>query len=442
MSVCATCGAETADDRDFCGTCGAYLRWDEPDEDEVPTTALVEPPAATPDPPTAVLEVEPPATVETVEPTEAVRVTLSAPDDPGAELGPPSVRAEAGGSVRLTGTVFNQSGVVDSFHLRIAGLDPSWWTVAPSTVNLVPFGSSEGVPDQQVEVHIHPPRTFEAEARAWDIALVARSRARDSDAAMADGTLTIAPFTQIECRVLPQTIRDRRSGRLVVPVRNLGNAPADVTFEAEDDEGVMRFAFSPPALTLAPGAEDHSEVEVTAREPVRGAPVHRRLSVAAVSGAERAERPATFIQEPEVARSHRLAWRVGLTLLAALLLIVGALTHWDANGNQGLCTHGFSSCLSYDVYAQESGIRDSVSHTTIAPQGLIAAVTSLGILAALFAALALIGARRGGLTWVAGCLAILLALGMLISLDGPAIGVWLVLLGGIAAVAAGALARA
>jgi hypothetical protein len=440
MSVCATCGAATADDRDFCGSCGAYLRWDEPEEDEAPTAVLVEAPAVSPDPPTAVLEVEPP---ETVEPTEAVRVTLATPDDPGAELGAPSARVEAGGSVRFTGTVFNQSGIVDSFHLRIAGLDPSWWTVAPSSVNLVPFGSSDGAPDQQVEVHIHPPRTFEAEARAWEIALVARSRAQDSDSAMAGGTLTIAPFSQLDCRVLPQTIRDRRSGQLVVPVRNLGNAPADVGFEAEDDEGVMRFGFSPPGLTLPPGAEDHSEVTVTARETVRGSPVHRRLTIAAVSGSERTERPATFIQEPEVVRSHRVHWRVGLTLLAALLLIVGALAHWDGDGNKGLCTNGFDQCLSYDVYLTEAGL-GSPTHISPPDQTVkaVAAVTSIGILALLFALLALVGARRGGMTWVAGCLAILLALGMLVTLDGPAIGVWLVLLGGISAVAAGALARA
>jgi hypothetical protein len=439
MSECATCGAATADDRDFCGNCGAYLRWDEPEADEAPTTVLVESPAVSPDPPTAVLEVEPP---ETVEPTEAVRVTLSAPDDPGAELGAPSVRVEAGGSVRLTGTVFNQSGIVDSFHLRVAGLDPAWWTIAPSTVNLVPFGSSEGSPDQQVEVHIHPPRTFEAEARRWDIALVARSRAHDSDAAKAGATLTIAPFAQLECRVVPQTLRDRRSGQLVVPVRNLGNAPAAVGFEAEDDEGVMRFAFSPPALTLKPGAEDHAEVTVTAREPVRGSPVHRRLSVAALSGSERTERFATFIQEPEVVRSYRLPWRVGLTLLAALLLIGGALARWDGAGNKGLCTDGYNQCLSYDVYLAEAGIASPDQPNPSQAVRLIAAVTSVGILAVLFAVLALVGARRGGMTWMAGCLAILLALGMLLSLDGPAIGVWIVLLGGIAAVAAGALARA
>jgi hypothetical protein len=439
MSECATCGARTADDRDFCGNCGAYLRWDEPEEDEAPTAVLVETPAVSPDPPTAVLEVEAP---ETVEPTEAVRVTLAAVDDPGAELGPPSVRVEPGGSARLTGTVFNQSGIVDSFHLRIAGLDPSWWTIAPSTVNLMPFGSPEGAPDQQVEVHIHPPRSFEAEARAWEIALVARSRAHDSDSAKAAGTLTIAPFAQIECRVIPQTIRDRRSGKLVLPVRNLGNAPADVAFEAEDDEGMLRFAFSPVALTLPAGAEGHSEATVTARSGVRGSPVHRRLTVAAVSGSERVERPATFIQEPEVKRSYRLHWRVALTLLAALLLLGGAVARWDGAGNQGLCTNGYSECLSYDVYLEQAGITSDLDHPEPASAvRLIAAVTSVGVLAVLFAVFALIGARRGGLTWMAGCLAILLAIGMLLSLDGPAIGVWIVLLGGVFAVAAGALAR-
>ena len=175
---------------------------------------------------------------------------------------------------------------------------------------------------------------------------------------------------------------------------------------------------------------------------MRGSPVHRRLSVAALSGSERTERFATFIQEPEVVRSYRLPWRVGLTLLAALLLIGGTLARWDGAGNQGLCTDGYDQCLSYDVYLAEAGIASPDQPNPSRAVRLIAAVTSVGILAVLFAVLALVGARRGGMTWMAGCLAILLALGMLLSLDGPAIGVWIVLLGGIAAVAAGALARA
>jgi hypothetical protein len=426
----------TPEDRDFCANCGAYLRWDDPEPDDEPTAVIYDVPeeaAATTE-----MEVEPPPAVE---PAAAVRVSLMRPEDPGAGAEPPTVLVEAGGRVRLTGIVFNQSGVVDGFDLRIAGLDPAWWTVAPATVDLVPFGAADGVPEQRVEVHLHPPRAPEAEARAWEIALVARSRTNGADAAVGRGTLTIQPYEQLECRVRPQTLRDRRSGRLAVPVRNLGNAPTQVRFEGEDDEGALDFAFAPPLLTLPPGGEGHAQLTVTARRPVRGAPCHRRLTIAAEGARERAERQATFIQEPEVVRSHRFAWRVGLTLAAAFLLVAGAFLKWD-DVDKGICTSADSTCLSFDRYLARANIAtvDSIHSNTAA--NLVAAATSIGILAALFGVLVLLGARRGGLTWVAGFLAVLLAVAMFATIGAAGIGVWFVLLGGVAAVAAGALARA
>jgi hypothetical protein len=436
MTACAACGQQTSDERDFCAHCGSYLRWDEPESGDAPTAVLYEP---QPDePPTTVMEVEPPR-VEA--PTEAVRVSLARPDDPGAGAEPPSVRVEAGGRARLVGIVFNQSGIVDSYDLRIAGLDPSWWTITPATVDLVPFGSSDGVPDQRVEIALHPPRAPEAEARAWEIALIARSRTNDSDAAAGTGTLTIEPFEQIDCRVRPQTIRDQRSGRLDVPVRNLGNAPVEVYFEGEDDEGALSFEFTPSVLMLDPGSEGHAQVTVSARSTVRGAAGHRRLTIVAEGGRERVERQATFIQEPVVERSHRFEWRVGLTLLSAFLLIVGSLLKWDSDGDKGLCTQGASNCLTFDHYLDKAGI------ATVDPLNpdhlvrLISAVTSIGILAVILGVLVLLGARKGGLTWFAGCLAILLAIVMFATLGAGGIGVWFVLLGGACAVAAGALAR-
>jgi hypothetical protein len=435
MSACGTCGAATADDRDFCGSCGAYLRWDDPETDEAPTAILAPAPD---DPPTTVLEVEPPRTVEA---TEAVRITLADPADPGAELGAPRIRVAPGGRALLTGVVFNQSGIVDSFSLRITGLDPAWWTIAPATVNLVPFGSPEGEPEQRVEVHLHPPRAPEAEARDWEIALVAQSRSQGSDAAKAGGTVTIEPYEQLDCRVRPQVVRDRRSGRLAVPVRNLGNAPAWVHFEGEDDEGVLRMEFSPPSLTLGPGLEAQSALTVTASKPVRGSPVHRQLTIAAAGEHERAERQATFIQEPAPVRSYRVPWRIGLTLLGALLLFVGALLSWDDAGDAGLCANGYGACLSFDEYLKQAGIASPAQLHPETARRLVAAVTSLGLVPVVLAVLTLVGARRGGLTWIAGCVAILFAIAMIATLHGAAIGVWVVLLGGVAAVAAGALAR-
>jgi hypothetical protein len=146
MTECVSCGQLTPDDRDFRASCGAYLRWDEPEADDEVTAVLPEAPEEAS---TTVMEIEPPPTVGQADP---VRVTLVRPDDPGAGAEPPTVRVQAGGRASLIGIVFNQSGIVDGYDLRIAGLAPSWWTIAPSTVDLVPFGASDGVPEQRVEV--------------------------------------------------------------------------------------------------------------------------------------------------------------------------------------------------------------------------------------------------------------------------------------------------
>lgn len=433
MTECATCGQLTPDDRDFCGHCGAYLRWDEPEPGEQPTAVLHEEAVTT------VMAVEPPPEAPAAK-GDPIRVTLMRPDDPGAGAEPPTVRVQAGGDVRLIGTVFNQSAIVDRYELRVAGLEPAWCTVSPSSVDLVPFGAVDGAPQTRVEVHLHPPRAPEAQARAWEIALVARSFTNGTEAA-GRGTLVIEPFEQLDMRVRPRIVRDRRRGRLLVPVRNLGNAPAHVRFDGEDDEGIVHFGFAPPSLALGPGEERRVELTLTAA-PVHGPAVHRQLTIAAESGRERVERQATFVQEPVVTRSHRLAWRVALTLLSALLLVAGALSAWDGDGDKGLCTSTGGGCLSWDHYLSQAGIASPEPLDIGTAAGLVAAGTSLGILALVLAVLVLLGARGGGLTWFAGWLAALLAVALFVTLGTGGIGVWLVLLGGVAAIAAGALARA
>jgi hypothetical protein len=432
MTECATCGQLTPDDRDFCSNCGAYLRWEEPEPDEQPTAVLSEEAVTT------VMAVEPAPLVVTTT-GDPVRVSLMRPEDPGAGAEPPTVRVQAGGTARLIGMVFNQSGIVDRYELRVVGFDPAWCTVAPMSVDLVPFGAAEGGPEARVEVHLHPPRAPEAEARAWDVALVARSVTHGTEAA-GRGTLVIEPFEQLDMRVRPRLVRDRRSARLLVPVRNLGNARAHVRFDGEDDEGVVRFGFVPPSLELGAGQEGYTELTLTA-DPLRSTAVHRQLTIAAESGRERVERQATFVQEPVVKRSHRFAWRVALTLLAALLLVAGAFAAWNGDGDKGLCTSSGEGCLSWNHYLSQAGIANPDPLEVNTAKGLVAAVTSLGILALVLAALVLLGARGGGLMWFAGCLAVLLAIVMFVTLGTSGIGVWLVLLGGGAAIAAGALAR-
>ena len=86
---------------------------------------------------------------------------------------------EPGQRERVLALIRNQSGIVDNYDLRIEGMPEDWYSIFPATVYLVPFGAG-GTYEQEVEVHLHPPRGPEAEARVWDLKVVADSKATGS----------------------------------------------------------------------------------------------------------------------------------------------------------------------------------------------------------------------------------------------------------------------
>ncbi|HVL96874.1 MAG TPA: hypothetical protein VM266_13535 [Solirubrobacteraceae bacterium] len=416
MTVCESCGQLTPDDRDFCVKCGGYVRWEQDEIVEEPATVVHE--LAPPPPPQ-----EPPP----VAAPEGVKLTLAVP----------AVAVEPGGQAVLTGTLFNQSGIVDSFDLRIEGLRSGWWTIEPASVDLVPFGSGQGSPERTVQVRLHPPQSPEALAGTWQIELVARSRSQGRDVASARGSVAVGVFERFETRVRPQTVRAQRSAQLIVPVRNLGNAPLDVSFAGEDDEGVVAFDFRPVLATIPPGGQARSELSVRARRGVRGAERHRRLTIAVETDRQRVESHATFTQEPE----SPPPWRIILTLLAAVLLVWGSLIDWNRDGLDGFCIGDTGGCLPYHQYLSDAfQVQGTAVDGLGGLQGLFDTVTSLGILGLLLALGTLIGIRSGTATWVSGFLAVLLAVILFVTLgDFRGEGLWLVLAGGVLAAVAGAM---
>ena len=95
-------------------------------------------------------------------PPGAAALMLRRPDDDGASGGVVSVLVEPGGRVTLLGLIRNQSEVVDNFDLSVRGLPEGWWTIAPATVYLVPYGTG-GTFEQEVQIDLHPPRTPDAQ---------------------------------------------------------------------------------------------------------------------------------------------------------------------------------------------------------------------------------------------------------------------------------------
>ena len=58
--------------------------------------------------------------------------------DPVLTLDVTRLRAEPGGQAQISVKVKNPGHLVESFHMDVVGLDPSWWQVHPPELNVYP----------------------------------------------------------------------------------------------------------------------------------------------------------------------------------------------------------------------------------------------------------------------------------------------------------------
>ena len=108
----------------------------------------------------------------------------------------------------------NQSGIVDNYDLRVEGMPEDWWSIYPGTVYLVPFGSG-GTYEQEVEIHLHPPRAPGGRgARVGAAGRRATPRRTSTIAAAAPLALHIQPYDETATTLRPQRAQGPPQGRL------------------------------------------------------------------------------------------------------------------------------------------------------------------------------------------------------------------------------------
>jgi beta-lactam-binding protein with PASTA domain len=302
VRICRSCGRENPDESDFC-SCGEYLRWEPtnflpsvaasdadaaqangaaaaaPAESAAPAAGGAAPtPAAAPRPaapagghPMSPQDLDPNITLgpEMIRPAGggagpggaggagspppgAAALSLRLPGDDGADGGQVTVSVAPGARATILGLIRNQSDVVDNFDLSVRGLPDGWWTIAPATAYLVPYGSG-GTYEQEVQIHLHPPRTPQAQARPWSFEVVAVSRAYGGEVAAAAGSVTIDPYTELGTELRPERASGRLKARYVLTVYNKANARAEVDLAAADTDGECDFRFAEPRIALEPG---------------------------------------------------------------------------------------------------------------------------------------------------------------------------------------------
>jgi beta-lactam-binding protein with PASTA domain len=372
MRTCQSCGRENPDDADFC-SCGEYLRWEptgfiqavtpemaqQAAADAAPAPAPPEPPAA--DTPPQVRQAEPappepgnghgngappprstspvkaappppapapiPKTAKTLvrgavpqppaapEQAEPATIVLRLPEGDPAKGETLHQQVEPGQRDRVLALVRNQSGIVDNYDLRVEGMPDDWWSIYPATVYLVPFGSG-GTYEQEVEVHLHPPKSPQAEAKVWELRVVAQSKAQGREAAAAPLALHVLPYIEYATTLRPQRKKGRRKADFDVTVTNKANAPVLVALEGEDPDGELQFGFNRPPQEIPAGSAVRSSMRVRPPKLIWiGRPQDRRLEVKTITGEEAAERaaaeplPADVLAQPHGFRRRGLLRR-------------------------------------------------------------------------------------------------------------------------------------
>ena len=234
-------------------------------------------------------------------PPGAATLLLRLPEEESAATGPLEVSVRPGERVVVLGLIRNESGIVDNYDISVSGLPEGWWTVTPATAYLVPYGTS-GNYEQEIQIHLHPPRTPEAQARAWQAEVVASSRAYETQVAGAPATVEVQAYQDVAAKLAPDRASGRLKARYKLTIRNRANAPAQVVLAAEDSDGECEFRFAEPSVVVEPGRGVEAPFTVLPPKQIwLGRPKDRPIRVTATpAGVDTPTPPlpATYRQKP------------------------------------------------------------------------------------------------------------------------------------------------
>jgi hypothetical protein len=377
MIICRECGHRNPTGTTFCEnrSCGAFLEW----SGDVQATQPI-PPAPVRGPGWGA------SGPRRVGPGE-VGLTVRLEDH--------DLLVEPGGSVASQVTVRNVGGVVDSYAVQVLGDAAPWTTIEPPSINLVP--EAEGT----VQVTFSPPRRPDVAAGLRPFRLVASSSEDRRASAFADGTVNVGPYRDVATELSPQVVEGRH-GTFEVALVNRGNVPVDVSVAATDAQQALALRVSQPTVSVPPGGGARVAVQARPRNgSLSGPPRHYPLRIETRTGPDNpTAHDARLVYKPllpPIGRGWLVLARILLTLLGALLMIMGSFGEW-LGGIDG-------TDLTYANYV-ESVFR---TETPPPPEAVDSLFVSVGLVPIVLAVFVLLGlaSRTGLLTRLAAGFALL-----------------------------------
>ena len=212
-----------------------------------------------------------------------------------------------------TVTVRNTGSVIDQINVDVVGPAAAWSVVEPPVLNLYPGDLGEA------RVYLRPPRASMPGAGDLRYGVRATSLEDPHGSATAEGTVVIAPFTELRVALVPQISRGSRRGKHKIDVSNLGNVAIGTQISAVDPDDALVFTVPRPAVVAPPGIVTQSRLAAVPRrkfwtgkqqaKPFQVVVQPERGVASTVDG--------TFEQEPIVPR-----WAVAAVAAAVVLGVV------------------------------------------------------------------------------------------------------------------------
>jgi hypothetical protein len=160
-----------------------------------------------------------------------------------------------GQSVDTTIKIRNLSIIIDRFHIKIEGLDPTWWTLSIPTFACFPRDVGES------KLTIHPPKEAEAMAGSYSFRVKAVSEANPGEETIVAALLILRGFISWDIEISP-TKATGHSGTYRITAHNSGNTDAVLLLEGKDPEEALIFDFNHDQVSVPAGGTTHTQLTV------------------------------------------------------------------------------------------------------------------------------------------------------------------------------------
>ncbi len=165
---------------------------------------------------------------------------------------------EPGREVELQVEIVNRSDRDDRVNIRIQGLPDGWFSL-PREFTTVPAGGT--IP---VSLTIRPPRRGNTPAGRQRFRVELVSQQYPATKVAANGSLELGMFEAFEAALEPREVRVPAT--VNVNIRNVGNAPLELSVVGDDTHGAVRFRGQRGRIRLEPQQKTAVELELEPRQ--------------------------------------------------------------------------------------------------------------------------------------------------------------------------------